>query len=200
MRKIFTSVLLLSVIILCGCGNNNKPVSSTPEKFKLPKITSEFAETKISEFEKGLDIQHDEMKGVTFYTCPIYFGLKVCIAPYVSVADADYAVKMFCHVIYSGHEQIDFDTLYIKVAGEVKTFHFDDVYRMYHNDYYGDEYNGVMPADLYFTLKKVVDTGSARIRVKGIGLAERDLSPKEIGHMKKVFAIYELLNGVEIEQ
>ncbi len=152
------------------------------------------------ELEKGLDVQHDEMKGITFYTCPIYFGQKVCIAPYVSVADDDYSTELFCHVVYSGHERIDFDTLYIKTAGELKTFYFDDVYRMYHAGYYGDEYNGVMPANLYFTLKKVVGTGSARVRLEGINFSERDLLPKEIEHMKKVFAIYELLNGVEVEQ
>ena len=71
---------------------------------------------------------------------------------------------------------------------------------MYHAGYYGDEYNGVMPANLYFTLKKVVGTGSARVRLEGINFSERDLLPKEIEHMKKVFAIYELLNGVEVEQ
>ncbi|MBR4384032.1 MAG: hypothetical protein IKP64_10815 [Selenomonadaceae bacterium] len=199
MKKFLAILLVLATIILCGCGRD-KSVSPSPERIELPKITSEFAEKKIMELEKGLDVQHDEMKGITFYTCPIYFGQKVCIAPYVSVADDDYSTELFCHVVYSGHERIDFDTLYIKTAGELKTFYFDDVYRMYHAGYYGDEYNGVMPANLYFTLKKVVGTGSARVRLEGINFSERDLLPKEIEHMKKVFAIYELLNGVEVEQ
>ena len=199
MKNFLVIALILVTIILCGCGRD-KAVSSSPERIELPKITSEFAEKKIMDLEKGLDVQHDKMKGITFYTCPIYFGQKVCIAPYVSVADDDYSTELFCHVVYSGHERIDFDTLYIKTAGEVKTFYFDDVYRMYNAGYYGDEYNGVMPANLYFTLKKVVDTGSASVRLEGINFSERDLLPKEIEYMKKVFAIYELLNGVEVEQ
>lgn len=199
MRKFLVFVLVLVTIIIGGCGDVKKTPTESA-KVALPKITSEFAEAKIMNLEKGLDIQHDGMKGLTYYSCPIYLGRKVSVAPYVSVADSDYSVKLFCRVAYSGHEQIDFDTLYIKTAGEVKTFYFADVYRMYHAGYHGDEYNGVMPADLYITLKKVVDVGSARIRLEGIAYEERDLLPTEIEHMKKIFSIYELLNNFEVEQ
>ena len=199
MGKILIAVIMVAAVFICSCSDK-KVDNPSPEKIERPKITSEFAEAQITELEKGLDVQHDEIKGVTFYTCPIYFGLKVCVAPYVSVADDDYAVEMFCHVVYSGKDRIDFDTLHVTTAGEIKTFYFNDVYRMYHAGYYGDEYNGVMLANLYFTLKKVIDSGSASIRLEGIGFAERDLSSKEIEHMRKVFAIYELLNGVKVEQ
>ena len=192
-------MLVLATVILVGCGTTNKTPPESVEVI-LPKITSEVAESKIMELETELDVQYDGMKRLTYYSCPIYLGRKICVAPYVSVADSDYSVNLFCHVVYSGREQIDFDTLYVKTAGEVKTFYFSDVYRIYHAGRHGDEYNGVMPANLYVTLKKVVDVGSARIRLEGIAYEERDLLPKEIEHMKKVFAIYELLNNVDVEQ
>ena len=199
MRKFLAIVLILVTLILGGCGNK-KGERSPIEQMKPSKILSEDAETKILELSKELDVHYDGMKKLTYYGCPIYLGRKVCVAPYVSVADSDYSVNLFCHVVYSGHERIDFDTLYVKTAGEVKTFYFSDVYRMYHASYYGDEYNGVMPANLYYTLKKVIDVGSARIRLEGIAYEERDLLPAEIEQMRKVFAIYEFLSSVEVEQ
>lgn len=199
MRKKFSIVLILVTLILGGC--NNKKIEQLPiEPRELPKISSEDAETKITELSENLKVQYDGMKKLTFYSCPIYLGRKVCVAPYVSVADDDYSVELFCHVVYSGHERIDFDTLYIKTAGEVKTFYFADVYRMYHAGYYGDEYNGVMPANLYYTLKKVIEVGSARIRLEGIAYEERDFLPIEIEQMRKVFALYEFLSSVTVEQ
>lgn len=199
MKTALSLVLVLVMLILGGCSGN-KVTKSVPEQKELPKISSEDAETKIIELAKDLNVQYDGMKKLTYYGCPIYLGQKVCVAPYVSVADDDYSVKLFCHVVYSGHEKIDFDTLYVKTAGEVKTFYFSDVYRMYHASYYGDEYNGVMPAILYYTLKKVIEVGSARIRLEGIAYEERDLLPAEIEQMRKVFAIYEFLSGVTVEQ
>lgn len=199
MRKNFSIVLILVTLILGGC--NNKKIEQLPiEPRELPKISSEDAETKITELSENLKVQYDGMKKLTFYSCPIYLGRKVCVAPYVSVADDDYSVELFCHVVYSGHERIDFDTLYIKTAGEVKTFYFADVYRMYHAGYYGDEYNGVMPANLYYTLKKVIEVGSARIRLEGIAYEERNLLPAEIEQMRKVFSLYEFLSNVQVEQ
>ena len=199
MRKFLAIVLILVTLILGGCVNK-KGEQSPIEQMKPSKILSEDAETKILELSKDLDVHYDGMKKLTYYGCPIYLGRKVCVAPYVSVADSDYSVNLFCHVVYSGHERIDFDTLYVKTAGEVKTFYFSDVYRMYHASYYGDEYNGVMPANLYYTLKKVIDVGSARIRLEGIAYEERDLLSAEIEQMRKVFAIYEFLSSVEVEQ
>lgn len=199
MGKYLSLSLILVTLIFCGCGSK-KVETPPPEKNERPKISSEEAETKILAWEKELDVQYDSMRKVTYYSCPIYLGRKVCVAPYVSIADEDYAVELFCHVVYSGREQINFDTLYIRTGGDVKKFYFDNIYRMYHAGYYGDEYNGVMPANLYFALKHVTDYGTARIRLEGNGYEERNLLPEEIEHMKKVFAIYELLSSVNVDQ
>ena len=198
-KKFLTLTLILVTLIFYGCGSK-KIETPLPEKNERPKISSEEAETKILEWEKELDVQYDSMRKVTYYSCPIYLGRKVCVAPYVSVADEDYSVNLFCHVVYSGREQIDFDKLYIRIGGDVSKFYFNDISRMYHAGYYGDEYNGEMPADLYYTLKQVIDYGAARIRLEGNGYEERNLLPEEIEHMEKVFAIYELLSTVDVEE
>ena len=192
MKNFLSMALLIFVLILSGCGNNK-----TAQQVQLPKITRQEAQAKLEELSEGLEVHYDDMKEFTL--CRAHYGVNdIEIVPCVFVHD-DYSVSLYYHVLYSGHEPLHFDTLYIKTFDCVKTFKYKNVSILYGNVIV-EEYKGKMPKEVYETLKTAVRTGYAKIRLEGHQMEERELTQDEFDDYEKVFLIYEYFSNVKVVQ
>ena len=196
MKKFFAVACLVATIFICGCGGE-KSAEKVPSK---PTITVADVQTKLTELSTGLDVRVDDMKEVTFYRCPIYDDdyQTIWVNSYV-VVDKDYKASLRQDILYVGHETLYFDTLYIKTSSGVETFQYPKTVKSVNHGYVGEEYSGLMTDTLYKKLQAAVDEGGAKFRFEGRSFAERELTPKEIVNMDKVFKIYELLKSVDVE-
>ena len=204
MKNFLSMALLIFVLILSGCGNNK-----TAQQVQLPKITRQEAQAKLEELSEGLEVHYDDMKEFTL--CRAHYGVNdIEIVPCVFVHD-DYSVSLYYHVLYSGHEPLHFDTLYIKTFDCVKTFKYKNVsilpYIIFpiiilvlNHVFFCEEYKGKMPKEVYETLKTAVRTGYAKIRLEGHQMEERELTQDEFDDYEKVFLIYEYFSNVKVVQ
>ncbi|MBR2518350.1 MAG: hypothetical protein IKE46_00970 [Selenomonadaceae bacterium] len=197
MKKLFAVACLVATIFICGCGGE-KSAKQPPPK---PTITVADAQTKLAELSTGLDVRGDDMKEVTFYRCPIDSDSRppIWIIPYV-VADKNFNAALRQDILYVGRETLYFDKLYIKTSSGVETFQYPKTVKSVNRGYVGEEYDGLMSNELYRKLQTAVSEGGAKFRFEGRSFAERELTPKEIANMDKVFKIYELLNSVDVEK
>ncbi|MBR3747395.1 MAG: hypothetical protein IKN27_10605, partial [Selenomonadaceae bacterium] len=197
MKKLFAVACLVATIFICGCGGENSAKQPPPK----PTITVADAQTKLAELSTGLDVRGDDMKEVTFYRCPIDSDSRppIWIIPYV-VADKNFNAALRQDILYVGRETLYFDKLYIKTSSGVETFQYPKTVKSVNRGYVGEEYDGLMSNELYRKLQTAVSEGGAKFRFEGRSFAERELTPKEIANMDKVFKIYELLNSVDVEK
>ena len=197
MKKILAVVCLVATIFICGCGGEK----SARQEDSKPKIPVNVIREKLKELSTGLDVRADDMKEVTYYTCPTDYDAHppIWIKPYV-VVDKDYKVSLRQDILYVGRETLYFDKLYIKTSSGVETFQYPKTIKSVNRGYVGEEYSGLMTDALYQKLQAAVTEGGAKFRFEGRSFAERELTPKEIANMDKVFKIYELLNSVDVEK
>ena len=197
MRKNFLIILFWFTVIffVCGCGKNAHDES---KQSRTLQMTGEEVWEKLDELSVGLETMYDDMKGFTLYRCRYNTDENVNIVPYVLVYD-DYSVSLRYHVLYSGREPLHFDTLYIKTNAGVKKEKYKDVSILYGYNVV-EEFNGAMSKEVYDTLKEAIAEGHAKIRLEGWQMEERNLTLEELEEFKKVFSIYEFLNGVKVEE
>lgn len=217
MKKILSVALILLVICVFGCGNEKSVEQSAPdtekaiakviaEKKELPpeppihKITRAEATTKLNELSTGLNVRVDDMKELTFCHCPIDYDAHppISIVPYVTF-DKNYNVDLYQDIVYVGREVLYFDTLYIKTSGGVDTFRYEKTVKSVDGGYVGEEYVGKMTDSLYRKLQSAIKEGGAKFRFEGRSFAEREFTKKELSDMTRVFAIYEFLKSVKVE-
>ena len=197
MKKFLAFALLTVTIFICGCGGE-KPAEKVPTK---PKITVAEAQTKLTELSTGLDVRADDMKEVTFYRCHINHDLHppIWIIPYV-VVDKDFNATLRQDILYVGRETLYFDKLYIKTSSGVETFQYPKTIKSVGRGYVGEEYDGLMPAELCWKLQEAVTDGGAKFRFEGRTFGEREFTAAEISEMTKVFALYEFLSTNTVEK
>ena len=196
-KKFLSIVLFLFTVIffICGCSKN---VNDESKQSRMPQVTSEEAKAKLAELSVGLETVYDDMKGFTLYRCRYDTDENINIVPCVLVND-DYSASLYYHVLYSGREPLHFDTLYIKTNAGVKKEKYKDVSILYGYNVV-EEFNGAMSKEVYDTLKEAIADGRAKIRLEGRQMEERNLTLEELEEFKKVFSIYEFLNGVKVEE
>lgn len=191
MKRIFPIALIIFSLNFFCCSNNKTSLQA-----ELPKITQIEAQAKLEELSEGLGVYYDDMKEFTL--CRAHYGVNdIEIVPCVFIHD-DYSVSLYYHVMYSGHDPLHFDTLYIKTFDGVKTFKYKNVSILY-GHVIVEEYKGKMPKEVYETLKTAVRTGYAKIRLEGRQMEERELTQDEFDDYEKVFLIYEYFNSVKVE-
>lgn len=197
MKKLVLIFLSLFTVIfsIFGCSKN---VHDESEQSRMPQITREEAKEKLAELSVGLETTYDDMKGFTLYRCNYNTDENINIIPYVLVYD-DYSVSLRYHVLYSGREPLHFDTLYVKTNEGVEKEKYKAVSILYGYNVV-EEFNGAMSEKVYDTLKEAIAEGHAKIRLEGRQMEERDLTVEELKEFKKVFSIYEFLNGVNVEE
>ena len=193
MKNFLTVALLVAVFLIVGCGGEK----SARQENSKPKVPANVIKEKLKEVSSGLNVRVDDMKEVTYYICPTDYDAhpSIWIIPYV-IVDKNFNASLRQGILYVGNEPLYFDTLYVKTSNGVETFQYLKVEK----NSAGERYEGLMSNELYQKLQAAISEGGAKFRFEGRSFAERELTPKEIEHMKKVFAIYELLNGVEVEQ
>lgn len=193
MKKFLTVALFVTALLLVGCGKDDVEIV-VPHK---PTVPVNVIREKLQELSSGLDVHFDDINEITYYHCPIDSDLhpSIWLAPYVAV-DKNFQAELFQGILYVGNEPLYFDTLYLKTTSGVDTFQ----YRKTEKNLAGENYNGLMTEPLYIKLESAINEGGAKFRLSGRTYAERELTPKEIANMKKVFAIYELLSTVTIEK
>lgn len=193
MKNFLSVALIIAVFLIVGCGSEK----SARQENSKPTVPVNVIREKLKELSAGLDVHFDDMKEITYYHCPIDSDIhpSIWIAPYVAV-DKNYEPALFQGILYVGNEPLYFDTLYIKTSKGVESFQYPKAEK----STAGEKYNGLMTDALYKKLQSVIDEGGAKFRLSGKTFGEREFTSKEIANMKKVFAIYELLNTVKVEK
>ena len=193
MKKVFAVACLVATIFICGCGGDK----TARQENSKPKVPVNVIREKLKELSTGLDVRVDDMKEVTYYTCPINSDLhpSIWIIPYV-VVDKNFNASLRQGILYVGNEPLYFDTLYVKTSNGVETFQYLKVEK----NSAGEKYEGLMTDKLYQKLQAAISEGGAKFRLEGKTFGERELTPKEIANMDKVFKIYELLSSVDVEK
>lgn len=196
MKNFLSVTLILFTFILFGCSieKNTKQVTTTESP--IPKITRAEVNAKLAELSTGLDVRVDDMKEVTFYRCRVDIDIhpSIWIIPYV-IVDENFNAVLCQNILYVGNEPLYFERLYVKTTDGVEKFPYDKVIK----SYAGEEYNGLMYDELYRKLEKAISDGHAKFRLEGMTFGERELTAAELSDMVKVFAIYEFLKGVKVE-
>ena len=195
MKKILSFVLIITAMILVGCGNE-KMNSESPVIPPTPTITRAEANAKLEKLATVLDVQFDDMKEVTFCRCPIDIDMRpsIWIIPYVAI-DKNYNAILYQDILYVGNEPLYFDRLYIKTNSGVEKFQYENVIK----SYAGEEYNGLMEDALYKRLQEAIKEGFAKFRLEGRTFGERELTEEELSDMEELFSIYEYFNSVKVE-
>ena len=111
MKKVFAVACLVATIFICGCGGDK----TARQENSKPKVPVNVIREKLKELSTGLDVRADDMKEVTYYTCPINSDLhpSIWIIPYV-VVDKNFNAVLRQGILYVGNEPLYFDTLYVK--------------------------------------------------------------------------------------
>lgn len=193
MKNFLTVALLVAVFLIVGCGGEK----SARQENSKPTVPVNVIREKLKEVSSGLNVRVDDMKEVTYYICPTDHDAhpSIWIIPYV-IVDKNFNASLRQGILYVGNEPLYFDTLYVKTSNGVETFQYLKVEK----NSAGERYEGLMSNELYQKLQAAISEGGAKFRFEGRSFAERELTPKEIANMKKVFAIYELLTTVKVEK
>lgn len=193
MKKVFAVACLVATIFICGCGGEK----SARQEDSKPKVPVNVIREKLKELSTSLNVRVDDMKEVTYYICPTDYDAhpSIWIIPYI-VVDKNFNASLRQGILYVGNEPLYFDTLYVKTSNSVETFQYLKVEK----NSAGERYEGLMTDELYQKLQAAISEGGAKFRFEGRSFAERELTPKEIANMDKVFKIYELLNSVDVEK
>lgn len=199
MKNFLSVALIIAAFLIVGCGSGNE--KSARQENSKPVVSVNVIREKLKELSAGLEVRFDDMKEVTYYQCPRYDDdyQTIWISPYV-VVDKDYKASLHQALGYVGRRILRFDKLYVKTSSGVETFQYPKTVSSFSGRYVGEEYNGLMTPALHKKLQSVIDEGGAKFRFEGNSFAEREFEPREIADMKKVFAIYELLNTVKVEK
>lgn len=193
MKNFLSVALIIAAFLIVGCGSEK----SARQENSKPTVPANVIKEKLKEVSSGLNVRVDDMKEVTYYICPTDYDAhpSIWIIPYV-IVDKNFNASLRQGILYVGNEPLYFDTLYVKTSNGVETFQYLKVEK----NSAGERYEGLMSNELYQKLQAAISEGGAKFRFEGRSFAERELTPKEIEHMKKVFAIYELLTTVKVEK
>ena len=193
MKKLFILMIFLP-ILFSGCSTHKQPnleqpvQNKTDNKISIKQISQLEADSVLRRFSKNLDVRYDDMKNITFYSCPVDLENHphIFLIPYVIMTN-DYKVVLKNHILYSGSEPLYFDTLYIKSDGGVAKFLFKNIIK----SSAGEEFIGAMQFDLYKKLCESVEGENIKIRLEGRTFGERNLTAVEIVQIDSVLSIYD---------
>lgn len=188
-------------IFFCGCFNDpsqsKEKVEGTVSKKNLSNIE---VEKELSNLSKGLDIKYDDMKEVTYYYCPQDYNIGIKILPYV-IVDKNYKAMIFDCPVCHGDEWLFFDTVYIKYNGHLYKNLYDKSKRQSQAGKRSvtELYSVPLSGDWYKILNDACNYQDVKIRFSGKFDVDKVLTGEEIENIRKIFAIYELLENVNVQ-